>query len=710
MPYKTWGHNADHPIRRLSSDLCCRMHLGTHLVMRLRLAGRSACPPLLKGPASCCIRYSSILHSAPEAFSSGAACKMGEYRSSGSSSRKGQNQDLHCDLDSELDDSDRLDIELLPLRWLSMDGHEAASVAYRHYLPVAPSSPPPLPSPRSPPPPLLTPSCLSLDTSTQVFLTAAAAASTSVDATGGASASSDNATDGSPDVCVFYCNGLKSHMTGAKVRRVLNIAATCNCEFLCFDYTGFGASTGRQFQMCGLRDWIDDAAGLMTRVMRARKVVLIGSSIGGWVALRLAQLTAQASEVFTAAGIRNDSVLTTTAGLTTFGSLPANNSVDNNTSTNTSMSSHSGNPAFPAHSGGGAPVAGSPVLMKTRSGIESPGGRGTQYHCGATLRPTIASLLLIAPAVDISEVRWAALTEAQQRAVTYDNGLVSLGSPYRLDGGDLVGLSYFLQGRRNLLHCPEARMEPLVPGVSHLRPLAKVSQPQGHNPRLEAAEEASLPATNIKETFMPLKAAEGRGFMAQNAMVASPQLPSPICPGGGEQGIADSMEIGVPVGVPVVILHGSDDEVVPIQHAEVLVEALNCSRPRSALAPASFTLSPERCEAATSVAGLALGTSEVAQSSTVAASSAGSGARSCNLVREVISINAEAGSGSSQSTHGNLKRMSGAAQSVHASLHVLMGGDHRSSSPEGLRMLQGSLSLLIAEARRAETGAGRNTV
>ncbi|GIL51915.1 hypothetical protein Vafri_7824 [Volvox africanus] len=193
-----WGRHAKHPIRRLSTYLCCRMHLGTEQVRLLRLAGRSACPPLLRGSASCCGRYPPLLHAAPDAFSSGSGLKTG------------QNQGLRCDLDSELDGSDRLDIESLdieslPLRWLSMEGHEAASVAYRHYLPALPSSAPPQ---------LPTLSCLSLDISTQVFLTAAAAASTSVAATGGARESSDDATDGSPDVCVFYCNGLKSHMTG----------------------------------------------------------------------------------------------------------------------------------------------------------------------------------------------------------------------------------------------------------------------------------------------------------------------------------------------------------------------------------------------------------------------------------------------------------------------------------------------------------------
>ncbi|GIL91565.1 hypothetical protein Vretimale_18432 [Volvox reticuliferus] len=672
IPLKMWGYSADHLAQRLCRDLCCRMHLGTNHVKRSRLAGRSTSPPLLRGPASNCKRCSSILQAAPW----------------GRSPQNGQNQDLQYNPDSEHDDSDPQDVESLPLRWLTMERHEAASVAYRHYLPASPS-----PNPRlSSPPPLPMPSSLSSDTTTQISMTAAAA--------GGATAAYDDSMDGSPDVCVFYCNGLKSHMTSAKVRRALNVATSCNCEFVCFDYSGFGASTGRLFQMCGLQDWIDDAAALMTRVVRARRVILVGSSIGGWVALRLAQLMDQISDVFPAAGISNSSGPTNAAVATATGSLPASTSVDSNTSINISISNNSGNPAFLARSGGAAPAAGSSIRTKTRSGDQCPALE--EHHGRATFRPTITSLLLIAPAVDIAEVRWAALTEAQQRAVLYENGLASLGSPYQMDNGDLVGLPYFCQGRRNLMHCPDARAEPLVPGVSHLGPLVGLPPPplpQGHYPWLGAGSIA----TNMTATFVPQNAAEGRCLTAVNGTAGFPLLPSPSRQGGGEQGTSDSMEVGIAVGIPVVILHGSDDEVVPIQHAEMLAEALNRNRPASVLARVSSAVRPGSCEAGTAVACLALDTSGVPQPSKVAASCARSGVRMGNLVPEILGADAAAGSGSTQCAHGNAGRVSGIAGDPRAFLHVLVGGDHRISCPEGLRMLQRSLSLLITQAKCVET-------
>jgi pimeloyl-ACP methyl ester carboxylesterase len=86
---------------------------------------------------------------------------------------------------------------------------------------------------------------------------------------------------------VVFLGGLRSDMTGTKATWLEDWAKAAGRAFLRFDYTGHGASSGR-FEDGGIGDWAADAEAAVARLTE-RPVVLVGSSMGGWIALLLAK-------------------------------------------------------------------------------------------------------------------------------------------------------------------------------------------------------------------------------------------------------------------------------------------------------------------------------------------------------------------------------------------------------------------------------------
>lgn len=86
---------------------------------------------------------------------------------------------------------------------------------------------------------------------------------------------------------VVFLGGLRSDMTGTKA---LWLEARCRAAgraFLRFDYSGHGASSGTFEDGC-IGDWAEDAAAALDALTGGPQV-LVGSSMGGWVALLLAR-------------------------------------------------------------------------------------------------------------------------------------------------------------------------------------------------------------------------------------------------------------------------------------------------------------------------------------------------------------------------------------------------------------------------------------
>ena len=85
---------------------------------------------------------------------------------------------------------------------------------------------------------------------------------------------------------VMFLGGFASDMTGTKA---LHLEAHCRAlgrAFTRFDYRGHGASSGR-FEEGTIGDWAADALAVLDRVVEG-PVVLVGSSMGGWIMLLVA--------------------------------------------------------------------------------------------------------------------------------------------------------------------------------------------------------------------------------------------------------------------------------------------------------------------------------------------------------------------------------------------------------------------------------------
>lgn len=86
---------------------------------------------------------------------------------------------------------------------------------------------------------------------------------------------------------VVWLGGFRSDMTGTKAAALADWARSAGRAFLRFDYSGHGASDGA-FEAGAISDWRDDARAAVERLTEGPQV-LVGSSMGGWIALLLAQ-------------------------------------------------------------------------------------------------------------------------------------------------------------------------------------------------------------------------------------------------------------------------------------------------------------------------------------------------------------------------------------------------------------------------------------
>ena len=81
---------------------------------------------------------------------------------------------------------------------------------------------------------------------------------------------------------VVWLGGFRSDMGATKATALDAWAAGAGRRFVRFDYTGHGASSG-QFADCTISTWLEDAEAVIAAHAPERPV-LVGSSMGGWVA------------------------------------------------------------------------------------------------------------------------------------------------------------------------------------------------------------------------------------------------------------------------------------------------------------------------------------------------------------------------------------------------------------------------------------------
>lgn len=85
---------------------------------------------------------------------------------------------------------------------------------------------------------------------------------------------------------VVWLGGFKSDMTGTKAQALADWAHESGRAFTRFDYSGHGLSEGR-FEDGTIGKWAEEARAVVASL--AGPVVIVGSSMGGWIALLVAK-------------------------------------------------------------------------------------------------------------------------------------------------------------------------------------------------------------------------------------------------------------------------------------------------------------------------------------------------------------------------------------------------------------------------------------
>lgn len=86
---------------------------------------------------------------------------------------------------------------------------------------------------------------------------------------------------------LVWLGGYRSDMTGTKAVELDRFAAESGLACLRLDYSGHGASGG-DFNTGTISRWLEEALAVV-RAKAPSRVVLVGSSMGGWIALRMVE-------------------------------------------------------------------------------------------------------------------------------------------------------------------------------------------------------------------------------------------------------------------------------------------------------------------------------------------------------------------------------------------------------------------------------------
>jgi len=86
---------------------------------------------------------------------------------------------------------------------------------------------------------------------------------------------------------LMWLGGYRSDMTGTKAETLADYANANDLQFTRHDYSGHGASSG-EFRDGTISLWLQQSIAVLDRVTKGPQI-LVGSSMGGWIALRVVQ-------------------------------------------------------------------------------------------------------------------------------------------------------------------------------------------------------------------------------------------------------------------------------------------------------------------------------------------------------------------------------------------------------------------------------------
>ena len=85
-------------------------------------------------------------------------------------------------------------------------------------------------------------------------------------------------------ITVVFFHGFMSDMSGAKPRSIQGFCSKKKLNFLRFEYSGHGKSTGK-FVEGNISKWTKDTTLLIQKVVKKNDIIFIGSSMGAWISL-----------------------------------------------------------------------------------------------------------------------------------------------------------------------------------------------------------------------------------------------------------------------------------------------------------------------------------------------------------------------------------------------------------------------------------------
>ena len=88
-----------------------------------------------------------------------------------------------------------------------------------------------------------------------------------------------------PKVSIIFLSGYKSDMLGTKATFLDTLSKKIGYEYLRFDYSGHGSSEGK-IEKQFLSAWVNEAYLLIKKKLKY-PVIIVGSSLGGWIAFIL---------------------------------------------------------------------------------------------------------------------------------------------------------------------------------------------------------------------------------------------------------------------------------------------------------------------------------------------------------------------------------------------------------------------------------------
>ena len=88
-------------------------------------------------------------------------------------------------------------------------------------------------------------------------------------------------------ITIIFFHGFMSDMIGKKPAMIQRFCRKNKLNFLKFEYSGHGKSTGK-FTEGNISKWTNEAKQLIkSKIKKSKNLIFIGSSMGSWIALNL---------------------------------------------------------------------------------------------------------------------------------------------------------------------------------------------------------------------------------------------------------------------------------------------------------------------------------------------------------------------------------------------------------------------------------------